>query len=182
MPILAVISSCETSVSFFFLNRRSSSSLRETNFGSCWSKLPRHGLPRPAQGVLQPVRQDQLFLADLGELEDDVFQSGIEQGGRVRALFEAFLQIEQVQMIAGFAVQQIQLLEVKVFEQGIIALEADDIVEASGVRQGFFDGQHGFPILNLADLVGEDSAFSVLNRKSTSLMCSISARISFPAI
>ena len=40
LPIFFFISSCDTSLRFLFLKRRSSSSFKVTNTGSFWSKLP----------------------------------------------------------------------------------------------------------------------------------------------
>ena len=71
-----------------------------------------------AQGVFQFVGQHQLFFLDLGEHEQHIFQGHVQEVGGVGAVFQAFFKVEQIQMIADFAVELVQFLEID-FRQAV---------------------------------------------------------------
>ena len=71
------------------------------------------------------------------------------------ARFDAFLEVEQVEVVAGFAVELVELLEVELLQQAVVALQADQVVEAAGIGQRLLERQHGGAVLNLADLLGK---------------------------
>ncbi len=73
------ISSWVTSLRFFFLNSRSSSSFRVMNFGSCVVEVASQGFAGSAQRVFQLVGQHQFFFPDFGELEDHIFQATLSR-------------------------------------------------------------------------------------------------------
>ena len=123
--------------------------LERDEFGVLLVEIAGQGFAGPAQGVFQLVGQHQLFFADFGELEDHLFQRHVQQIGGIVALLDGLFEIEQVKVVAGFPVQQIELLKIQLFQKGVFALQADQIVQAPGVGQRLFQRQHGFPVLYL---------------------------------
>ena len=114
------------------------------------------GLAGLAQGVFEFVGQHQLFFLDLGEHEQHVFQGDIQEIGGVGAVFDALLEVQEIQVVAGFPVELVELLEIEMLQEFVTALEADQVIEAAGIGQGLFQGQDSGAVLNLADLLGEN--------------------------
>ena len=56
-------------------------------------------------------------------------------------------------MVAGFAVELAELMEIELFELFIFALQADQVVEVAGIGQRFFEREDRSAVLNLADLL-----------------------------
>lgn len=58
-------------------------------------------------------------------------------------------------MVAGFPVENVQFGEIQFIQDAVLTLQADEVVEAFRIAQCFLQSQDGFPVLNLAYLVGE---------------------------
>ena len=58
-------------------------------------------------------------------------------------------------MVAGFPVELVEFLEIELLQEGVFALQADQVVEAAGIGQRLFQRQHGVAVLDLADLLGK---------------------------
>ena len=114
-----------------------------------------------AQGVLQFVGQHQFFLSDLGEFEQHIFQGDIEQVAGVAGRFDGIFQVEQVEVVAGFAVELAELVKVQLLQQAVFPLQANQVVEVARIGQCLFKRQHGGAVLNLAELARK--LFGVFN-------------------
>ncbi len=58
-------------------------------------------------------------------------------------------------MIASFTIKLIELLEVKLLEQCVISLQADQVVEITGISKRILERQYRCAVLNLTDLTRE---------------------------
>ena len=58
-------------------------------------------------------------------------------------------------MVASFAIELVEFLEIELLQQTVVALHPDQIIETAGIGQSFFERLHRGTILNLADLLRE---------------------------
>ena len=108
-----------------------------------------------AKGVFQLVGQYQLFFPNLGKFKDHLFQRDVEQLPRVGGGFDGVFEVEQVEVVTGFAVQLTQFVKIQLLQQTVFTLQANQVVEVAGVAQCLFERQHGGTVLNLVELPGK---------------------------
>lgn len=139
-------------VQFLFLAQSPQFLLEGVEPGVLLVEVIGQGLTVPSPGVFQLISQQQLFLPNFGEHEQHFFQGNVEQACCVGVRFNALFELQQVEVVAGFAIELVEFLKIKLVEERVFPSQANKVEEATSIGQGFFQGQHGGAILDLADL------------------------------